>query len=168
MKLSLLKMKTNSFLKKNKSIRVSLPYKQAISVGVIFSVEDKSKHDEIKDFVKRLEHDGKQVVVISFLPKNKDNYEFMYDFFTDKDLTFWGTLTSNAALKFADLPFDLLYYIDTTPNPYILNLLARSKAKCRVGKFWENSESFFEMMIENKNGTHSLIDTMYKYTRALK
>ena len=168
MKLSLLKMKTNSFLKKNKSIRVSLPYKQALSVGIIFSVEDKSKHDEIKDFVKRLEHDGKQVVVMSFLPKNKDNYEFMYDFFTDKDMTFWGTLTSNAALKFADLPFDLLYYIDTTPNPYILNLLARSKAKCRVGKFWEKSESFFEMMIENKNGTHALIDTMYKYTRALK
>jgi hypothetical protein len=168
MKLSLLKMKTSSFLKKNKAIRVSLPYKQALSVGVIFSVEDKSKHDEIKDFVKRLEQDGKQVVVMSFLPQNKDNYEFMYDFFTEKDLTFWGTLTSNAALKFADMPFDLLYYIDTSPNPYILNLLARSKAKCRVGKFWESGTPYFEMMIENKNGNHSLIDTMYKYTRGLK
>ena len=168
MKLSLLKLKTRSYLKKNKSIRVSLPYKQAISVGVIFSVEDKPKHDEIKDFVKRLEQDGKHVVVMSFLPRNKDNYEFMYDFFTDKDLTFWGTLTSGIALKFADMQFDFLYYIDTTPNPYVLNVLARSKAKCRVGKFWENGESFFEMMIENKNGTHSLIDTMYKYTRQLK
>lgn len=168
MKLSLLKRKTRSYLKKNKSIRVSLPYKQAISVGVIFSVEDKPKHDEIKDFVKRLEQDGKHVVVMSFLPKNKDNYEFMYDFFTDKDLTFWGNLTSGSALKFADMQFDFLYYIDTTPNPYVLNVIARSKAKCRVGKFWENGESFFEMMIENKNGTHSLIDTMYKYTRLLK
>jgi hypothetical protein len=168
MKLNLLKMKTSSFLKKNKAIRVSLPYKQALSIGVIFSVEDKSKHDEIKDFVKRLEQDGKQVVVMSFLPQNKDNYEFMYDFFTEKDLTFWGTLTSTAALKFADMPFDLLYYIDTSPNPYILNLLARSKAKCRVGKFWESGTPYFEMMIENKNGNHSLIDTMYKYTRGLK
>ena len=168
MKLSLLKYKTNSYLKKNKALRVNLPYKQSVSVGIIFSVEDKGKHDEIKDFIKRLEQDGKQVVVMSFLPKNKDNYEFLFDFFTDKDLSLWGNLTSSSATRFSEMPFDILYYVDTVPNPFILNVLARSKAKCRVGKFWDKNQAFFELMIENKNGTRSLIDTMYKYTRALK
>lgn len=168
MKFSFLKYKTSALLKRNKALRASLPYKQAVNVGIIFSVEDKSKHDEIKEFVRHLEHDGKQVKVMSFLPKNKDNYEFMFDFFTEKDLTFWGNINSHSAASFAETPFDFLYYIDTTPNPMVMNLIARSKAKCRVGKFWEKSEPYFEMMIESKNGAKGLIETMYRYTKALR
>jgi hypothetical protein len=168
MKFSFLKLKTNSFLKRNQAIRASLPYKQALSVGIVFTVEDKLKHDEVKEFVRHLEHDGKMVKVISFLPKNKDNYEFMFDFFTENDLSFWGNISSSGAIKFAETPFDFLYYLDTTPNPLIMNLIAQSKAKCRVGKFWYNTESFFELMIESQNGHKSLIESMYRYTKALK
>lgn len=149
-------------------MRGSMPYKQAQKVGIIFSVEDKAKHDQIKEFVKRLEHDGKQVTVISFLPKKKENYEFLFDFFTDKDLTFWGNNTSHTATKFSETIFDYLFYIDNEPNPLIINLLAKSKAKCRVGKYVDDIEPFFELMIESKEGTKGLIDGMYKYTTLLK
>ncbi len=168
MKLSFLNYKTKYYLKNNKAIRTSLPYKQALSAGVIFTVEDKLKHDQVKDFVRHLEHDGKHVTVICFLPKNKENYEFMYDFFTDKELSFWGNIESTSAAKFVDVPFDFLYYLDTTPNPLLLNLIARSKAKCRVGKFFETAGAFFELMIESKNGVKSLIEEMYRYTKTLK
>jgi hypothetical protein len=168
MKLSFLKSKTQSYLRRNKAVRASLPYKQATNIGIIFSVEDKAKHDEIKDFIKHLEHDGKHVKVMSFLPKNKDNYEFMFDFFTEKDLSFWGNITSTAAIRFADTTFDFLYYLDTTPNPLLLNLIAQSKARCRVGKFWDQGGHFFEMMIESTNGIKSLIALMYKYTQELR
>jgi hypothetical protein len=149
-------------------MRDSMPYKQAQKVGIIFSVEDKAKHDQIKEFVKRLEHDGKQVTVISFLPKKKENYEFLFDFFTDKDLTFWGNNTSHTAISFSETAFDYLFYIDNEPNPLIINLLAKSKAKCRVGKYVDDIEPFFELMIESKEGTKGLIDGMYKYTTLLK
>jgi hypothetical protein len=168
MKLNFLKYKTNSYLKTNTALRASLPYKQASSIGIIFSVEDRSKHDEVKDFVKKLEHDGKQVKVISYLPKNKDNYEFMYDFFTDKDVSFWGNITSASVNRFTEIPFDFLFYLDTNPNPLILNVIARSKAKCRVGKFWNEGTRYFEFMIEVKNGTRTLIDGIYKYTTKLR
>jgi hypothetical protein len=168
MKLKLLKYKTNSYLKHNTALRASLPYKQAASIGVIFTVEDKAKHDEVKDFVKKLEHDGKQVKVLSYLPKNKDNYEFMYDFFTEKDVTFWGNISSESVNRFVEMPFDFLFYIDVNANPLILNILARSKAKCRVGKFWENGKRYFEFMIEVKNGTRTLIDGIYSYTARLR
>jgi hypothetical protein len=168
MKQSFLKLKTDSFLKKNKAMRASLPYKQALTVGIVFSVEDKTKHDEVKDFIRHLEQDGKQVKVVCFLPKNKDNYEFMFDFFTDKDLSFWGNITSSTATNFAATPFDFLFYLDTTPNPLILNLIARSHARCRVGRFWDRGQPFFEMMIESNNGTRGLIESMYRYTKALR
>jgi hypothetical protein len=168
MRLKFLKYKTKSFLKNNSVVRTSLPYKQAQSIGIIFSVEDKRKHDEVKEFVKRLELEGKQVKVICFLPKNKDNYEFLYDFFTDKDLSFWGSITSETAIRFADTPFDFLFYLDSAPNPYILNILARSKARCRVGKLFEKGEPYFELMLEIKNGTKSIIDGIHSYASRIR
>jgi hypothetical protein len=168
MKLSFLRYQTRTLLKSNHAVRASLPYKQAHSIGILFTVEDRKKHDEVKELVKRLELEGKKITVLCFLPKNKDNYEFMFDFFTDKDLSFWGSITSPQALKFADTPFDFLFYLDNAPNPLVLNILARSKAKCRVGKFFDKGEPYFEFMLEIKNGIRSLIDGIHNYASKLR
>ena len=111
-------MRTESALRKNKSLRASIPYKQAQSLGILFSVEDKQKHLEIKDFIQRLEQDGKKVHVLEFLPKKKENYEFMFDFFTEKDLSFWGNLNSDKALRFSEMP--LISFFMLTKNPILL------------------------------------------------
>lgn len=168
MKLNFLKIRTNRQLKKNKAIRGNMPYKKAQWVGIIFTVEDRLKHDQVKQFIHKLEQDGKKVQVITFLPSKKENYEFLFDFFTLKDLSFWGNITSHSAMKFAETPFDYLYYLDTQPNPLILHLLARSQAKCRVGRFWNSAEPFFELMIDSINNTPSLIDGINKYATQLK
>ena len=167
-KMNFLKWRTDSALKNNKSLRASLPYKQAKNIGIIFSVEDKQKHAEIKEFINHLETDGKQVKVLEFLPKKKENYEFLFDFFTVEDLSLWGSINSQPAEKFSETPFDYLFYVDNQSNPLVLNLLACSKARCRVGKFSENESPYFELMIESKGTIKGLIDNMYKYTRQLK
>jgi hypothetical protein len=161
-------MRTNSALKKRAAIRTSIPYKHAKSVGIIFSVEDKQKHDHIKDFVRHLEQDGKKVDVLEFLPKKKENYEFLYDFFTIEDLSFWGRITSEKAIKFYNTPFDYLFYIDTDHNPLMLDVLARCRAACRVGKSDGMESDFFEFMIQDGSSVKSLIDNIYKYTRSLR
>lgn len=166
--INLLKISTNTLLRKNKATRTSLPYKDATAIGIIFSVEAPEKHQLIKDLIKKLEYDGKKVSVICYLPKDKQNHEFLFDFFTDKDISFWGQITSSAAVTFCETAFDYLFYLDTDPNPLILNLLARSKAKCRMGKFWQDGKSYFELMIQNVEGMQGLIDGMYKYTSILK
>jgi hypothetical protein len=166
--MSFLKMRTSSALRKSTTKRASTPYKHAESVGIIFSVEDRTKHDNIKDFIKKLEQDGKKVKVLEFLPKKKENYEFLFDFFTLEDLSFWGNITSEPAVKFSNTAFDYLFYIDSQSNPLVLNLLARSKAHCRVGKFNEADSPYFELMIEDGGSTKTLIDNAYKYTRQLK
>ena len=168
MKINFLKIRTNNQLKKNKSLRASIPYQQALTVGILFSVEDKQKHDHIKEFIHKLEHDGKKVQVLEFLPNKKDNYEFMFDFFTMKDISFWGQIESEKTLKFSDTPFDYLFCLDTEQNPMLLYLLARSKSKCRIGKFNEDEKPFFEMMIDSNSNTKALIDGIYKYTAQLK
>jgi hypothetical protein len=167
-RMNFLRMRTKSALRKKGAIRISVPYKHAKSVGIIFSVEDRQKHDHIKDLVRHLEQDGKKVEVLEFLPKKKDNYEFLYDFFTIEDLSFWGKITSERAVKFANTQFDYLFYIDTQHNPLVLNLLARSKAACRIGKSDGIESDFFEFMIQDNGTTKSLIDNIYKYTKSLR
>lgn len=168
MRLKFLKARTDWELKKNKASRGTVPYQQALNVGVIFTVEDKQKHESVKEFIKKLEHDGKKVQVIEFLPEDRENYEFKFDFFSEKDLSFWGKITAENALRFSDKPFDFLFYIDINPNPFILYLLARGKARCRVGRSWENGRPYFEFMIESINSNQSLIEGIYKYTTQLK
>jgi len=167
-KLNFLNLRTAMALKKNKNPRASTPYKRAQSIGIIFSVEDKQKHEDIKEFIRQLEHDGKKVQVLEFLPKKKENYEFLFDFFTVDELSFWGKITSAQAIKFIATPFDYLFYVDQEANPLVLNLMARSKARCRVGKYAETECPFYELMIQHKGTVKGLIDDMYKYTRQLK
>lgn len=168
MKLPLLRYNTKSQIKKNKTHRASMAFKNAVSIGVLFTIEDRAKHDAVKDLVKKLEAEGKTVKVLAFLPEKKENFEFLYDYFTLKDISFWGILHSADALKFASIPFDFLYCLDEDPNAMVLNVLARCKAKCRIGKYKENSETFYELMIESKNGIKSLIDGELRYSRELR
>jgi hypothetical protein len=167
-KMSFLKMRTTSALRKSHAKRASTAYKAAENIGIIFSVEDRQKHDNIKDLIRKFETDGKKVSVLEFLPKNRENHEFLFDFFTVDELSFWGDITSEKAVKFSNTPFDYLFYIDSQSNPLVLNLLARSRAHCRVGKFNESDSPYFELMIEDNGSTKSLIDNVYKYTRQLK
>jgi hypothetical protein len=168
MKFKFLRRKTRSYLKNNKTVRSSEPYKKAVSVGVIFTVEDRPKHDHIKNLIRKLEHDGKQVKALAYLPENQENYEFLFDFFTYREISFLGNITATSAVTFAESPFDFLLYLDVTPNELILNVVAKSKAKCRIGKFWAEGEPFFEMMIESNGDAKALIDDLYRYTTALR
>ncbi|MBX2917033.1 MAG: hypothetical protein KF856_17315 [Cyclobacteriaceae bacterium] len=161
-------MRTESALKKNRTLRSSKPYKQAVTVGILFTVEDKQKHTDIKEFIHQLEQDGKKVQVLEYLPEKKENYEFKFDFFTIKDINFWGTLQSATAEKFIQTPFDYLFYIDLRPNPIMLNVLANSKAHCRVGKFMDSQQAYLELMIEQNGTNKGLIETIYNYTKQLR
>jgi hypothetical protein len=167
-RMTFLKMRTEAALKKHKTIRGSKPYKQAVMVGVVFSVEDKQKHLDIKEFIQNLERDGKKVHVLEFLPPKKDNFEFKFDFFTNKDLSFWGNLDAPVINKFIETAFDYLFYIDNESNPLVLNILARSKAQCRIGRYKESESEYFELMIEQNGTNKGLMETMYNYTRQLR
>ena len=168
MRITFLELRTKSALKKNHAVRATIPFSASKQIGILFTVEDKLKHQQVKDFIAKLQHDGKEVQVLEFLPKKKDNPEFMFDFFTIEDLSFLGKVNSAAAEKFSKINFDYLFNIDTQSNPLILNLMANCKAHCRVGRFQEKSSPFFELMIETNGSVQTLIDSMYEYAKKIR
>lgn len=168
MKTTILRSSTRSLLAKKKLTHTSTPYSEAIHIGILFTVEDRQKHEHIKELIKSLERDGKKVTALCFLPDNRENYEFKFNYYTKADVSFWGNLTSSDALNFSDVAFDFLYCLDQQPNIFILNVIARSKAKCRIGPNFSEGKSYFEMMIESNFDIKDLIDGVYRYSKQLR
>lgn len=92
MKFKFLRYKTRSYLKNNKTLRYNEAYQKAVSIGLIFTVENRQKHDHIKNLIRKFEHDGKKVKALAYLPPDQENYEFLFDFFTYREISFWETL----------------------------------------------------------------------------
>ncbi len=164
----LLKLRTDALLRGQHSPRSSVSYEDSRQMGVLFTVEDKAKHEIVKDFVRKLEQDGKQVKVMEFLPPDKQNYEFKYDFFTENDVSIWGKITSAGAIKFTETPFDYVFYLDPEPNPLLIHLLVRSKGKCRVGRQWDDGDAYFEFMVGASPNVRDLAEHIHRYVKQLK
>ncbi len=163
----LLNYRLNKLLKKERNNN-QVGYGQAASFGILYSAEDLKKHESIKKLIKYLKKDGKKVEVLSYLPEDVQNFEFRFNFFTEKDVNWRGKFKNQDILRFTEQPFDYLFYVDFESLPVMRYILALSKAKCRVGHFEEENRPVCELMVAPELTTHnSLIEEMYKYTKIL-
>jgi hypothetical protein len=170
LKSELLYLRNKKLLHTSRIERATIDYRKAWEVGILYSVVDLEKHEKIKMLIKLLEKDIKKVEVLTFLGKDKENYEFRNNFFTENDFSFWGNLDSEVVKKFAEKKFDYLLCIDLDSNIFTEHILVRSQASCRIGRFSKNNKDFFELMINiNDNaGIQELIDQMYHFIKLLR
>jgi len=164
----LLSINTNRWVKKNNVVRSTTEYGQTQTIGILFCVEDKAKHEVIKAFIHRLENDNKKVEVLVYLPEKKENYDFLFDYFTKKDISFWGKYNSPKVLEFSSKSFDDLLHLDFDSQQITNGILALSKAKCRIGGANVEQNKFYEMIITTPTkNIKQLVDEMYKYISIL-
>ena len=167
---NLLAAKTKRIVRKADFQRLTTPLSRAKNIGVLFCVEDKAKHQSINEFVNKLHKEGKNVHVLCYLPKGKENYEFRFDFFSRSDLSFWGNFTSPLVDDFLAKEYDYLFSIDQKTHFLIDNIIARSKAKCRIGLYQERHIQNLEMMLslEDYKDIGKVLDQIYHYTSELQ
>nr|WP_236613955.1 hypothetical protein [Nafulsella turpanensis] len=126
-------------------------------------------YEAIRQFESRLKKEGKEVVVLCYLPKNVENFDFHYDIFSKNDFNFWGSPEANNLQEFISKPFDLLICLDRAPNLYIEYLLARSRAALRIGPYLDRQKGIFELMIKEsaEKPLADFIQQIYHYTNEL-
>ncbi len=162
-----LKLRSRAYAKKNKN-QHPVSYTEAKSFGILYTTEDEPKHQSVKTLIKNLESDGKKVHTITYLPKDKENYEFKFDFFTKKDITFAGKIKSESVLNFLNSPFDFLILLDFEYSEIAGAVLSQSKAKCRIGSLNSNGSQYFEFMMDSGGGNYNkLIEDIFKYIKLL-
>ncbi len=165
----LLVQRTEKLAGKNRAVRETVGYQEATKVGILFSQTDRRKFQAIRNLAKQLKKDGKKVDVLCYLGKDGENFDFLYDYITSKDVSILGKIDSHDAISFAEEHFDYLLYLDVEQNIYLQNILAMSKAKCRIGLFEVNRKELLELMI-NLNGEPAIeevIDQIFYYTKKL-
>ncbi|MBX2844303.1 MAG: hypothetical protein KTR26_21225 [Flammeovirgaceae bacterium] len=165
-----LNLQTSRAVKRNKAKRISTNYSEVKSVGILFLIENDSHHEAMNKFVKGLMKEGKKVEAMTYFTREHDNpYNFSYNFFDEKDISLTGGLKGEKVVAFMEKEFDYLFFVALKQTLAFDFILASSKAKCRVGPFFEGKEEFFELMVNlgSGEGVNKLIDGMKHYTKEI-
>lgn len=163
---TILPWRIRSATKNNLAKRGSMSYREAKKVGILFTMNNLDDYESIRAFENRLKKDGKEVVVLCYLPKNVENFHFHYDVFSNTDFSTTGEVKASNIINFQEQKFDYLICLDKTPNLYIEYIMATSAARFRIGNHTENKEPLFELMIRlnGHDSTSNLIQQIYHYT----
>jgi hypothetical protein len=128
--------------------------KDAKRIGILYTLDDVPDYERVSEFVSKLQGDHKEVKALGFV-KNKNLIQrflpkLSYDFFSNRDLTWFYKPIHTQVRDFIEKEFDLLIDLslhDNFPLKYISGL---SKALCRVGKFSEKNTEYYDLMIDLK------------------
>ena len=161
----------NRFQKQDTVIRKAISYQEAKSVGILFNMSENSHHHDLNNFVADLKKDSKVVTTLAYFERDGSNpYDFVFNFFRNKDITNLGKIKSEAVTQFIAQPFDYLFCINLKPFPPFDHILLNSQARCRIGRFQEGQENEFELMIalqENENESKLMLE-MLRYARNMR
>jgi hypothetical protein len=158
-------MRTSSWLRRNKAARSTTAYNTAVSIGVIFCIEDETLLPQFDSFIHKLQQDNKKVTVLAYFPQKITFYTYKYDCFTPQNISFWGNFNTDEVNSFVKKPFDYLFHLDDKPSTVVNGILAQSKAKCRIGKYAESNDPYYELMINTEKKDY--LNEMYNYTSIL-
>ena len=160
--------KTNRFIKVNHNIRASVSYDKAVHIGVVFSNDSPEITKHVEYIHSLLKKDGKKIKILAY-ERDIQVKHLPFPSFTKKDVTFWGNYKNQSVHNFSSIPFDFLICLDSNPGIIIQNLLAKSKAKCRVGvcNNFENYNKLFELIVQNSSHSN-IVDGVFSYLKNIR
>jgi hypothetical protein len=160
-------------IKQNIAERYNTPFGEASTFLVFFTAAGNEKINEMRSFEKKLKADGKNVVFIYFLKNEEDAHDVGLDEgmirYKMTDVNFFGQLKNEDLLQLLEQDFDFLLHVDKEHCLYTDLILAKSKARCRVGNYEENKHTIYDLMVKvNENTNYDfLLEQMYRYTKSL-
>ena len=123
-------------------------------IGILYTLDEVPDYDRISEFVSQLQGNHKEVKALGFVNNKNLIQRFLpkisYDFFSNRDLTWFYKPIHTQVRDFIEKEFDLLIDLslhDSFPLKYISGL---SKALLRVGKFSEENIAYYDLMIDMK------------------
>lgn len=142
-------MKTHSQIRKINKFK----FENVKTIGIIFDAANADDFELVKRYVTELREAGKKVKVLGFFKTNgvpSLTYSKLdFDFFSNKEVSFFGKPTAVIIQNFIDEAFDLLIDLNIHDHFALRYVAAMSKAVFKVGKFeGENDIHTHDMMID--------------------
>jgi len=163
---------TKRIIHTNRVVRTNVGFQRAQSVGILYSADNPQKHKVISHLARELKKMGKKVTALCYTTMPIQEVANTFSTITHHDIQLWGAITHHKAQTFINTSFDYLFQADMIGHAVIDYLLARSKAKCRVGYYDTARTSLFEIMVSfdeqpDNNNIDTLTTQMVHYTKLL-
>ena len=130
-------------------------------IGIVYLASDEQAHTHVRNYVKKIKEEvGQHRIMVVGYHEAKDLPAFLhpklhFDAFTQKDLNWYripqGNLVKNFLAEEHDVLIDLTLE-DRLPLQY---LVAKSRARFKVGRLSDTNKRFLDMMIDTA-GSNSL------------
>ena len=159
-KQTIIKLRNNFKGKQNSTKRKTTTYHKVDKIGILIQAKELKNSSAINTFVNRLKSEGKKVSVLCFSENESTLYfDFDFDQFTLKDISWGGNITKSSVNLFTAQTFDYLMCLTIHATPAIERILIESNAFCRAGLQHNNNESLLDLMIysNNENITPAII-----------
>lgn len=128
-------------------------FKEIKSVGILVDATKPEDFELVKRYVLYLREHRKRVKVVGFFnSKQIPDMAFSkleYDFFSLKELNWFGKPSSIFIQNFIDEEYDLLIDLNVQNLFPLKYISALSKANFKVGKYLKNDLEIFDMMIDS-------------------
>jgi hypothetical protein len=125
------------------------------TVGIIFDATNTDDYDIVKRYVVYLREHLKKVKVLGFFSARQipelTYSKLEYDFFSAKELNWFGRPDSAVIRNFIEEEYDLLIDLNIHDHFPLKYIAALSKAKFKVGKFDEDEFDIHDLMIDADN-----------------
>ena len=143
----------------------------ARKVGIVYIVEDEAAHNQVRNYVKRLKEElGISNVMALGYNEGKALPHYLhaklnFDAICQKDLTWYRIPHGNTVANFMAEEYEVLIDLslhDRLPTRYIM---ARSRARFKVGRWSEDNKRILDMMIDmaGSNSLPQLIQQVHHY-----
>ncbi|MFY9311450.1 MAG: hypothetical protein WAQ28_20565 [Bacteroidia bacterium] len=130
-------------------------FAQCKTVGILFDAASPEDFELVKRYVLYLREHRKKVKVLGFYPSKRipdmTYSKLEYDFFSAKELNWFGKPSAMVVQNFIGEEYDLLLDLNINDHFALKYVSALSKAVFKVGKYNEKDIEMYDMMIDSDN-----------------
>ena len=151
----------------------SLHFEESKKVLLFFTSQGNQKIVLVKALQNKLEKDGKEVSCLYLVTKDEDKPDVHLDEgmlrITSIDFSYFGKIENKEVMEMLKVSYDFVLHLDMESNIHTDIIMASCTAKCRIGRYSENREPLYEMMVkvDDDKKINQLIEQIYHYTKVL-
>lgn len=138
---------------KSRTVKVT-NFAESTSVGLIYKEKNESFYVLVKQYVKYLkeEHGIREILAMAYIDDKNvpfwQVHKLEFDYFCKTDLDWRRKPETLEVNNFMAKKFDILIDLSIEEHAPLLHILAKSKARFKVGAYNDSKSNLFDMMVD--------------------
>lgn len=141
----------NRNIKQNRPVdikRKGSSLKKAQRIGILFDASSPQNIQGVEALCQQLEKQQKEVIILGYKPQ-KEKEETLPAFVFSKESISWTFVPESETInRFIQEEFDILFCLQLKNYLPIEYIMALSKAKFRIGRYFESQENQYDLMFD--------------------